>query len=186
MGRITRNRKERKPTTFIYVLCDPNTAVVHYVGQSVDPRHRLFSHLAHAMKHKSSPKDLWICDVLAGGEKPTLKIICEVATERALAEEIHWIQEYKKLNPMLTNVANAREKLVREPKQPQKQVRIRMFEPSTRYPGKVKYTDEYKEFLREEAKSQREQMRRRKQLRIQRQANRPALARHPGPSRPAR
>ena len=81
----------------IYVLKNPETNQIHYVGRSVNPkgRYRVHIHLALKSKHKNI-KDAWICSLLNKNTKPTLEIIESVNQSEAIEREKFWIEELRK------------------------------------------------------------------------------------------
>lgn len=81
----------------IYVLKNPETNKIHYVGRSVSPnvRYRQHIHLAKRSKHKDR-KNAWICSLLTKNLKPLMEIIECVTQESAVEREMYWIKELKK------------------------------------------------------------------------------------------
>lgn len=81
----------------IYVLKNPETNKIHYVGRSVSPnvRYRQHIHLAKRSKHKDR-KSAWICSLLTKNLKPLMEIIECVTQESAVEREMYWIKELKK------------------------------------------------------------------------------------------
>jgi len=81
----------------IYVLKNPETNKIHYVGRSVNPngRYRVHIHLALKSKHKNR-KDAWICGLLNKNLRPTMEIIETVKQTEAIEREKFWIEEYRK------------------------------------------------------------------------------------------
>lgn len=79
----------------IYVLKNPETNEIHYVGRSVNPngRYRVHIYLARHSKHKNK-KDAWICSLLNKGLKPDMEIIDSVSIENAMEKEKYWIEKY--------------------------------------------------------------------------------------------
>ena len=81
----------------IYVLKDPDTHIVKYVGRSVQPDTRYRQHIFSAKK--DGPKDSkssWIRSLLNKNKKPILEIIDECSLSEAIDREIFWINEYRK------------------------------------------------------------------------------------------
>jgi hypothetical protein len=81
-------------TVKIYVLKNPETGLIHYVGRSVTPnvRYRNHLHLARKNIHKNK-KDAWICSLLDRKLKPLLEIIEVTTIEQATEREKFWIEE---------------------------------------------------------------------------------------------
>jgi hypothetical protein len=82
----------------IYVLKNPETNEVQYVGRSVDPngRYRVHIHLAVKTKHKNK-KDAWICGLLNKNLRPMMEIIDVVSQDKAIEKEKFWIEELRKI-----------------------------------------------------------------------------------------
>lgn len=85
----------------IYVLKNPETNNIHYVGRSVNPdsRYRNHIHLALKSKHKNK-KDAWICSLLTIGLKPIIEIIDLVENCDAIKREKYWIEKLRKNNDL--------------------------------------------------------------------------------------
>lgn len=85
----------------IYVLKDPETNLVQYVGRSVQPEIRYRQHIYIASKSgKKDIKSAWINNLLTKGLKPTLEIIDECDSTEAQIRETQWIEEYKKIGSL--------------------------------------------------------------------------------------
>lgn len=80
----------------IYVLKNPETNEIHYVGRSVNPngRYRVHIYLAKESKHKNK-KDAWICSLLNKGLKPIMEIIDSVNAVDSIEKEKYWIEKYR-------------------------------------------------------------------------------------------
>ncbi len=74
-------------TTFIYVLLDPRSGLIRYVGKSDNPKWRFTKHLKDL---RSTYRTRWVQSLLARGLKPILEVIDEVP----LAEWQFWEREY--------------------------------------------------------------------------------------------
>lgn len=81
----------------IYVLKNPITNEIHYVGRSLNPevRYRMHIYLSKKSKHKNK-KDAWICGLLNSNLKPSLEIIDITSEEDATEKERYWIETLKK------------------------------------------------------------------------------------------
>lgn len=75
----------------IYGLVDPRTDEIRYVGQSVNPTHRLGQHIYEAEDIRGGAKRRWILDLLANGIRPSLRILAGVRKARADIAEKRWI-----------------------------------------------------------------------------------------------
>lgn len=81
----------------IYVLKNPETGSVHYVGRTLNEKTRYRQHiyLARKSKHKNR-KNAWIMSILNIGKKPILEIIDVIKQEDAIEREMYWISELRK------------------------------------------------------------------------------------------
>jgi len=90
----------------IYVLIDPQTDSVRYVGCTVKPRYRLAQHIAEAKRrlNPEHPKTLWILALCATGLKPQFKVV-ETGQGDGLweAAERKWISHFKENGCDLVN-----------------------------------------------------------------------------------
>lgn len=89
-------------TTFIYVLIDPETNKVRYVGKSNNPDRRLREHIRDHSKYQRH-KDHWVGALCERGLVPLLKIIEEVPLDLWAERELFWINHYMQLGYPLTN-----------------------------------------------------------------------------------
>lgn len=81
--------------TFIYILNDPITNDVRYVGKSNNPKSRLSHHILKAKSNKHTHLKKWISKLLAINLKPILNIIEIVDIEIWQKREIYWIKYFK-------------------------------------------------------------------------------------------
>lgn len=86
----------------IYVLADPDTGDVRYVGQTKTPRRRLWLHRSASNNRSSRRLPSWIRRLLAQGKRP-LMLEVELTTEPNAAE-VRWIAEYKRRGADLLNM----------------------------------------------------------------------------------
>lgn len=94
------------PTYFIYVLKDPKTKEVVYVGKTYSIKQRFYKHTCLKMQvTKNSPIAKWLTSLLLSGTKPIIESI-EVVGENWEDREIYWIDFYRKLNLNLLNKSN--------------------------------------------------------------------------------
>lgn len=88
---------------YVYVLRDPRTKKVHYVGTSVNPKVRFRQHLS--LKDRSNiTKRAWIQDLKNQGLEPELFVIEECWGMKALSVEEEWIENLISLGHPLTNL----------------------------------------------------------------------------------
>jgi hypothetical protein len=80
----------------IYVLKDPDTKEIRYVGATCQPLYqRLSNHIYYAKKRNCTHVHNWIFSLLQINKKPTIETI-EVVTENTWEErEKYWISFYK-------------------------------------------------------------------------------------------
>lgn len=85
-----------RDTTFIYVLKDPTTGEIRYVGKSNDPKRRVTQHLQFASKFssKTDHKNCWIRELVSKNLKPVVEIIDEVALDYWQSLEAAYVQFY--------------------------------------------------------------------------------------------
>jgi len=95
-----------KDVTFIYVLKDPRSGGVCYVGSSVNPKARVEEHIWEAKNRTSGVRSLkaeWINDLLKNSLRPQIEVIEMTERARGAERESYWILFYKKKNPQLLN-----------------------------------------------------------------------------------
>lgn len=92
--------------SFVYVLLDPDTKEVHYVGQTSRPKRRFIEHTTECWT-KTAPSCLWIRSLLEKGKQPIQQIIQVVPYRFAYKYEEYWIQYYKEQATQLKNVLAA-------------------------------------------------------------------------------
>lgn len=89
-------------TTFIYVLKDPDTEEIRYVGKANDVEERLRTHIVHATCEKNH-RSCWIRGLLQKGKKPNIEIVDEVVFDEWPMIEAAYIQFYLENGNRLTN-----------------------------------------------------------------------------------
>jgi len=94
------------PSTTIYKLIDPRDDTVRYIGKSVNPRMRMYQHLA--LKGRSQ-KDRWIRELHDLGLKPQIECIETVHRDEAATRERQWIEYGLNQGWPLTNSTNGGE-----------------------------------------------------------------------------
>ncbi len=84
--------------SYIYGLCHPETAVVHYVGKAKNPHSRFKDHLRPASLAHNTLKNNWIKSLLKQGLRPYL---CALGWGYgdAVDEERYWIKRVRELWP---------------------------------------------------------------------------------------
>lgn len=89
--------------TYIYVLKDPRTDQVRYVGKTdyVKRRYR-----RHIKEHTHSHKSYWVRSLLEQGVYPSLEVIEECDKSVWQEREIYWIAFFKSQNADLVNSHN--------------------------------------------------------------------------------
>lgn len=93
---------------FIYVLKDPTTDEIRYVGKTSNPKDRLSRHLQKSYLDggdKNFHKSRWIKKLLSIGERPTMSVIQECDDTNVNELEIYWIDKMKKDGHNLTNMS---------------------------------------------------------------------------------
>lgn len=93
--------------TFIYLLIDPVTSAVRYVGKTNNPRRRFNQELSEARRNPNGTRrNSWIKNLLDRGFKPEQFIIDIVPTDEWAFWEIHYIGLFKTFGYILTNHSN--------------------------------------------------------------------------------
>lgn len=88
---------------YIYLLIDPITNEIRYVGQTIDLKSRFFKHCRDKGKYH---KAIWIQRLKRLGYKPIMKVIQSfenISDEDLNNAEIYWIKQIKDLGNDLTN-----------------------------------------------------------------------------------
>ncbi len=89
---------------FIYVLLDPLTKEVRYVGKTINSRQRLRKHLT---RRENNHKHSWVKSLRTKGLKPIMAIIEELeveADEQWQPAEQWWIERLRNAGCQLTNL----------------------------------------------------------------------------------
>ena len=94
--------------THIYVLKDPTTREVRYIGKSNKPKQRYRRHLYEAKKllNPTNKRNIWINTLLKKGKKPIMEIIDIVSKNNWVSWERQYIYKYRKQWINLTNETN--------------------------------------------------------------------------------
>lgn len=95
------------PPTTVYVLVDPRSFEVRYVGVTVQQLHvRLGGHLKEARRGWASYKCNWIRSL---DEPPLIQAVAVLPHHEALLAEREWISYFKTLGCRLTNATTGGE-----------------------------------------------------------------------------
>ncbi len=87
-------------TTFIYILKDPVTGEIRYVGKTNDPEKRFLNHLSdREINHRTN----WIKSLLKREVTPAIEIIDEVLDEHWQQWEVAWIEYFREQGCPLLN-----------------------------------------------------------------------------------
>ena len=81
-------------TTNIYILTDPETNMVRYVGKANNITERYKAHLNKARKHQTHKKK-WIASLRKKGLKPLISVIDVVPITDWVFWETYWISQFK-------------------------------------------------------------------------------------------
>ncbi len=87
-------------TTFIYVLKDPDTGEIRYVGKTNYPTRRMNAHFSHKSE---SRRGRWIDSLKCLNKRPLIEIIDEVLVSDWQQWEIAWIEYFRDLGCDLVN-----------------------------------------------------------------------------------
>jgi len=98
---------------YIYALCEPETEVIRYIGQTRQTLKQRYKNHISSSKTEKLYKAYWIKKLLSNGEKPTLMVLDILYVDNISKEnqlfidkwEYFYIQKYKKL----TRLTNDRE-----------------------------------------------------------------------------
>jgi group I intron endonuclease len=89
-------------TVFIYVLIDPKSNQIKYVGKTTDIKRRLRRHISERFLHDSY-KDRWIRKIVDSNVLPEIEIIDEVDKSNWGYWEKFYISYFKSIGCLLTN-----------------------------------------------------------------------------------
>ena len=92
-------------TTNIYILIDPRTNEVRYVGKANNVSQRYKAHLNRARKHQTHKKN-WLEQLRREGLKPIIEVIDVVLIDEWQYWEIYWISQMKQWGFNLLNCSN--------------------------------------------------------------------------------
>ena len=91
--------------TNIYVLIDPRTNEVRYVGKANNISQRYQAHLNRARKHQTHKKN-WLKQLKREGLKPIIEVIDVVPIDEWQYWETYWISQMKQWGFNLVNYTN--------------------------------------------------------------------------------
>lgn len=86
-------------TTFIYVLCEPGTRTVRYVGMALIPKKRFWNHLCDSIKAKTHLGN-WLRSL---GARPVMEILDEVPVSQGAFWEREYIRVFRAIGLSLVN-----------------------------------------------------------------------------------
>jgi len=92
-------------TTYIYILIDPTTNYIRYVGKTNNPKQRFQNH-KNKGRDKNTHKRNWINQLRANNTNPIMEIIDEVPIDSWKYWEKFWIGYYKLIGCNLVNYTN--------------------------------------------------------------------------------
>jgi hypothetical protein len=88
--------------SWIYVLIDPRTGDIRYVGRTVRPKRRLSQHLAMRDRDQA-PRAVWIRSLVRQGYLPLLEVVQAVPVDFCAEAEAYWIDHFRSLGCALLN-----------------------------------------------------------------------------------
>lgn len=92
---------------YIYILKDPISNEVRYVGKSNNPQNRLKKHLSESNLIESwTPKNKWLLSLRKDNLSPIMEIIDSTYLDNINELEVYWIKHYRDLGIDLTNGTN--------------------------------------------------------------------------------
>jgi hypothetical protein len=104
---ISRWRWKRRVA--IYVLTDPVSGEVRYVGKSVDPYRRLGQHMRDRSAY-GTDKQRWMHGLWMQGQAPQMWVIQRVPSNRQNQAEREWIARYQAQGARLVNTVHNRKR----------------------------------------------------------------------------
>lgn len=101
-------RKNINKPVHIYILTDPITGEVKYVGQTMSPKVRLSGHIINARNNVVNPKLCeWINSLVEQGKQPVIQIIETLQWSDADDRELYWIEHHRTAGSPLMNTLRA-------------------------------------------------------------------------------
>lgn len=92
-------------TTFIYVLKEPLTGEIRYVGKANNPKRRFCRHIRETSLQETHI-GRWIRRLVISGRKPGLEILDEVPVSQWEFWEREYIRVFRSLGMKLTNISD--------------------------------------------------------------------------------
>lgn len=93
----------------IYLLVDPRSEQVRYVGKSIHPGKRLKQHVTYAAR-RNAPINCWVRSLLRADTTPTMMVIEEVPEDKSWEEaERFWIAFFRLAGADLLNLTDGGE-----------------------------------------------------------------------------
>lgn len=91
-------------TNYIYILKDPISDEVRYVGKSNNPENRLKKHMSdYSLIESWTAKNKWLLNLKNNNLFPVMEIIDSTELDNINELEIKWIKYYHDLGLNLTN-----------------------------------------------------------------------------------
>lgn len=78
-------------TKYLYILIDPNTRQVRYIGQSSSPKRRLAHHYRDG---RNAAKHQWFDELRERNQEPILKIVGECDDHNRIHEIEKWLVQH--------------------------------------------------------------------------------------------
>lgn len=79
---------------YVYILIDPRTDLVRYVGITSNPPMRLRGHVSDSKLRETTHKSRWIRQLLAKSLRPVMEIVESGIGDQWAAAETKWVQKY--------------------------------------------------------------------------------------------
>jgi len=97
------------PPVYLYVLIDPETAAIRYIGKALDPNKRYRKHLMPCYLKDGTYRSRWLQHLVSRGLKPRQVIIDVVPFDDWQDAERRYIATYRALGCPLTNASDGGE-----------------------------------------------------------------------------
>ena len=96
--------KRKNKICYVYVLKDPDTSEVMYVGQSINPEQRYKSHKG-TLCSDTTRKAAWVRSLRVQNKEPAFEVIDKTTDDKIDDLEMAWIWYYALQNERLVNGA---------------------------------------------------------------------------------